>query len=98
MAEYKLTNAAMILRTSDGASIPPDPANTDYAAYLAWVEAGNTPDPVDPPSKEELNDPILAQLDAIDAKSIRALREGDAARVADLEAQAAALRSQLVTP
>ena len=96
MAEYKLTNAAMILRTSDGASIPPDPANTDYAAYLAWVEAGNTPDPVDPPSKEELNDPILAQLDAIDAKSIRALREGDAARVADLEAQAAALRSQLV--
>ena len=22
-----------------------DPANTDYAAYLAWLEAGNTPDP-----------------------------------------------------
>jgi hypothetical protein len=26
-------------------SIPFDPANTDYAAYLAWVEAGNTPEP-----------------------------------------------------
>jgi hypothetical protein len=23
----------------------PDPANTDYHAYLAWVEAGNTPEP-----------------------------------------------------
>ena len=22
-----------------------DPANTDYAAFLAWVEAGNTPEP-----------------------------------------------------
>ena len=26
-------------------TIPFDPANTDYAAYLAWVEAGNTPEP-----------------------------------------------------
>jgi len=26
-------------------SIPPDPANTDYAAYLEWVAAGNTPEP-----------------------------------------------------
>ena len=26
-------------------SIPFDPANTDYAAYLAWVEAGNMPEP-----------------------------------------------------
>jgi hypothetical protein len=31
------------LRTD--AFIPPDPANTDYAAYLAWVEEGNTPEP-----------------------------------------------------
>lgn len=44
------------------------------------------------------NEEIQARLNAIDAKSIRALREGDAARVADLEAQAAALRSQLVKP
>ena len=42
---YQLTATNSILRTSDGAFIPPDPANTDYAAYLAWLEAGNTPDP-----------------------------------------------------
>lgn len=28
-------------------SIPFDPANTDYIAYLKWVEAGNTPEPAD---------------------------------------------------
>ena len=43
---YKLTNSTSILR-SDGASIPQDFANVDYAAYLAWVEAGNTPEPAD---------------------------------------------------
>ena len=34
-----------IIRTSDGANIPLDVGNTDYAAYLTWVAAGNTPDP-----------------------------------------------------
>ena len=31
-----------VIRTSDNAFIPFDPDNTDYQAYLAWVEAGNT--------------------------------------------------------
>lgn len=43
---YQLTKSTAIIRNSDGASIPADPANTDYAIYLSWVEAGNTPDPV----------------------------------------------------
>ena len=42
---YQLTTSATILRLADNAFIPPDPANTDYAAYLAWVEEGNTPEP-----------------------------------------------------
>jgi hypothetical protein len=46
---YQLTTGDTILRTADGAFIPPDPANTDYAAYLAWVEAGNTPEPAPEP-------------------------------------------------
>ena len=28
-------------------SIPFDPANTDYIAYLKWIEEGNVPTPAD---------------------------------------------------
>jgi hypothetical protein len=42
---YQLTTGNTILRLADNAWIPQDEANTDYAAYLAWLEAGNTPDP-----------------------------------------------------
>ena len=46
---YQLTTGDTILRTADNAFIPPDPANTDYADYLAWVEEGNTPEPAPVP-------------------------------------------------
>jgi hypothetical protein len=46
---YQLTAYETILRSSDGAYIPPDPANTDYQEYLAWLEAGNTPEPAPEP-------------------------------------------------
>ena len=40
-------NPVAIKRVADGAIIPFDPANTDYQAYLAWLEEGNEPLPPD---------------------------------------------------
>ena len=42
---YQLTSDGTVFCPTNNAFIPPDPANTDYAAYLEWVEAGNTPEP-----------------------------------------------------
>ena len=59
---YKLTSGTSILR-DDGASIPADPANTDYQAYQAWLAEGNTPTPADQPTAQET---ALAQIVAIE--------------------------------
>jgi len=50
MADYQLTaTESSVIRTADGAWIPNDPANRDYAEYLEWVEDGGVPDPYVPP-------------------------------------------------
>jgi hypothetical protein len=42
---YGQTNC--VRRLSDGACIPFDPQNRDYAEYLKWIEEGNVPEPAD---------------------------------------------------
>ena len=50
---YKQTKSSFgdevtsVIRTTDGAFIPFDPANTDYQEYLKWVAEGNEPLPAD---------------------------------------------------
>jgi hypothetical protein len=39
--------ANCIIRLEDGACIPFSLGNTDYQAYLKWLEEGNTPEPAE---------------------------------------------------
>jgi hypothetical protein len=41
------TNEYAIIRTTDNVCIPFETANSDYQAYLKWLELGNTPEPSD---------------------------------------------------
>jgi hypothetical protein len=44
---FEQLNPSCVIRTTDGACIPFDPANVDYQSYLTWVSEGNTPEPAD---------------------------------------------------
>jgi hypothetical protein len=50
---YKLHKSVLdgeirsLKKISDNAFIPFDPDNTDYQAYLKWLDEGNTPQPAD---------------------------------------------------
>ena len=51
MIQYKLQKiegeVCCVTIVGQNISIPFDPANTDYQAYLKWLEEGNTPLPAD---------------------------------------------------
>ena len=44
---YKLRPNNYVLRLDDNAVIPNNPDNTDYQAFLRWLEEGNEPLPAD---------------------------------------------------
>jgi hypothetical protein len=72
---YTLTNSLYIIRDADGVHIPPDPANVDYQAFLAWKSAGNTPTPYAPPLRTWADQQADAQaaLSASDTTMLRVL-------------------------
>jgi hypothetical protein len=42
---YKITHASqLVVRLADGAFIPRDPGNADFAAFLAWQAEGGEPE------------------------------------------------------
>jgi hypothetical protein len=82
MTTYKLIanpyggNPRNVLRTdADGSvwSIPTDPTNTDYQAYLAWLEAGNTPEPA--PEPEPVPELTPAEKLAASGLTVEELKE-----------------------
>ena len=59
MADYQLTATEVVIRTEDGACIPNDPANRDWAEYQAWLADGGEPDPYVPPPTAPGSDSML---------------------------------------
>ena len=50
MSQYQLAPSLVmqfVIRLDDMANIPFDENNTDYQAYLKWLEEGNTPLPAE---------------------------------------------------
>lgn len=49
--KLNILNEESVIRLKDMAHIPFDPANTDYQAYLKWLEEGGVPLPADTPTE-----------------------------------------------
>lgn len=63
-AGYRLAGSgSAVVRLGDGAAVPPDADNKDWACYQAWLAAGNAPQAATPASvAEQLADRTAAGL------------------------------------
>ena len=62
---YRLTSSGnAVIRIADGAFVPADPENIDFAAYVQWLAVGNVPLSADapPPTKAQR---VAAVLNAL---------------------------------
>lgn len=105
MARYKLTQFGSVQDMIRNCSIPADPANTDYAEYLQWVDEGNTADDADPEPDPEAGMTIRQKVKRrlfleYDAQEIQmALIEkeaGDATAFNAIKARALAIKAELL--
>ena len=56
MARYKLRGLSVVdTESPDTKIIPMSADNADYQEYVAWLDAGNTPDPEFTPEEEQAN-------------------------------------------
>ena len=79
---YHFTQGDCIKRLTDNAFIPFDPANTDYQAYLAWLDEGNEPLPAD--------EPPATTWDDIRTKRDQLIKDSDWTMTADASVNQAA--------
>ena len=68
MSLYQLTPGG-VLRTTDGANIPPDANNKDWRDFLAWKDAGGMPDPIDPAYASQAAELASKQADRAAARA-----------------------------